>query len=56
MQLKIQELITQNEKQRIETTRQIESYKSKYQQYKNKLKQANNSIHTLAERVAKYEL
>eukprot|EP00347_Sterkiella_histriomuscorum_P015883 403355323 len=56
MQVRIQELITQNEKQRIETSRQIESYKSKYHQYKNKLKQANNSLQTLAERVAKYEM
>ncbi|CDW85959.1 UNKNOWN [Stylonychia lemnae] len=56
LQLKIQELITTNEKQKLENNRQIETYKSKYSQYKTKLKQANNSIHTLAERVAKYEL
>ena len=31
-------------------------YKHKYGEYKQKLRQANSSIQTLAERIAKYEL
>ena len=46
----------QNEKLRYDSHEQIENYKGKYNEYKNKLKKANQNIQTLTTRVAKYEL
>lgn len=53
---KIQELIASNEKYKHDVGKSVTVYKSKYQDYKNKLKKANSNIQTLAARVAKYEL
>jgi hypothetical protein len=44
MQLRIQELISINEKYRIENQRSVDNYKSKYSTYKNKLRSANTNI------------
>ena len=53
---KVQELIGANEKLKYDTNKHLTTYKSKYQDYKGKLKKANANIQTLAARVAKYEL
>jgi len=44
------------EKIKYDSHEQLENYKQKYGEYKNKLKKANISIQTLTTRVAKYEL
>lgn len=53
---RMQEMHAQAEKLRYDCHDQVENYKSKYNEYKNKLKKANLSIQTLTTRVAKYEL
>ena len=56
LQMRLQELHMQNEKLRYDSHEQIENFKGKYNEYKNKLKKANQNIATLTTRVAKYEL
>lgn len=56
LQNKIHELIAGNERYRIETSKKVNNYSSKYTDYKNKLRKANSNMQTLAGRVAKYEL
>lgn len=56
LQQRLQEVIAQNERFKIDGNRQVESYKKKYSEYKQKCKQANSSIQTLQQVIAKYEL
>jgi hypothetical protein len=44
LQNKIHELITNNERYKIETGKHLANYKSKYTDYKNKLRKANSNI------------
>ena len=53
---KIQELVSQNERLKVESNRQLSSYKSKYTDYKNKLRKANQNISTLLTRLAKFDI
>ena len=53
---KIQELVSQNERLKVESTRQLASYKSKYTDYKTKLRKANQNISTLLTRLAKFDI
>lgn len=56
MQMKIQELAAYSDKLKVDSQEQVENYKRKYADYKNKLKKANTNIQTLTTRLAKYEL
>jgi hypothetical protein len=56
MKAKIQELMTYTEKYKIDSHEQLQLFKTKYSDYKQKLKKANASIQTLSSRIAKYEL
>ena len=56
LQGKLQELMSSSEKYKAESSRQLANYKSKYQDYKTKLRKANQNIQTLASRVAKFEI
>ena len=53
---KIQGLLSQNERLKLESTRQLSSYKSKYTDYKTKLRKANQNISTLLTRLAKFDI
>ena len=53
---KVQELISQNERLKLESNKQLSSYKSKYTEYKQKLRKANQNIATLLTRLAKYDI
>ena len=53
---KIQELVAQNERIKVESTRQLSSYKTKYTEYKTKLRKANQNIQTLLARLAKFDI
>ena len=53
---KVQELISQNERIKLESNRQLGSYKSKYSEYKQKLRKANQNIATLLTRLAKFDI
>ena len=52
----MQELISQNERLKIESNKQLSSYKTKYTEYKQKLRKANQNIATLLTRLAKYDI
>lgn len=56
MQMRLHEVSSHAERLKYECQESIENYKSKYIEYKQKLKKANQSIQTLTTRVAKYEL
>lgn len=56
MQRRIHELAAHAEKQKYDSQEQLEIFKSKYNDYKTKLKKANLSIQTLTTRLAKQEL
>lgn len=56
MQMKIQELAAYSDKLKADSQEQVENYKRKYSDYKQKLKKANTNIQTLTTRLAKYEL
>jgi len=56
LQNKLREVIEDNEKYRNGEDRMAERYKTKYQDYKHKLKQANSSIQQLGAKVARYEM
>ena len=53
---KIQELVAQNERLKVEGNKQLTSYKSKYSEYKQKLRRANQNISTLLTRLAKFDI
>lgn len=44
---KIQELVAQNERIKLESNKQLTSYKSKYSEYKHKLRKANQNLATM---------
>ena len=53
---KVQELMSQNERLKIESNKQLGSYKNKYSEYKQKLRKANQNIATLLTRLAKFDI
>lgn len=53
---KIQELISANERIKLESNRQLVHFKTKYGEYKQKLRRANLNIATLLARVAKFDI
>ena len=53
---KIQELMAQNERIKLESNKQLSSYKTKYSEYKQKLRKANQNIATLLTRLAKFDI
>lgn len=53
---RIQELVAQNERLKVEGSRQLTSYKTKYTDYKNKLRKANQNISTLLTRLAQFDI
>ena len=53
---KIQELVAQNERIKVESNRQLTSYKTKCSEYKTKLRKANQNISTLLTRLAKFDI
>ena len=56
MQNQIKDLIALNARIKLEAEKGVGQFKGKYEDYKNKLKKANQNIQTLATRVAKYEI
>ena len=56
MQQKLKDLLMHNEKVKDECLKKVLVYKEKYSDYKNKVKQANQQINLLTQRVARYEL
>ena len=56
MNQKLQDLLMHNEKVKDECLKKVLVYKDKYQDYKNKVKQANTQITQLTQRVARYEV
>jgi len=52
----IQDLYIALDKSKREAQQQVQSYKTKYSDYKIKVKQANTQINTLAQRLAQTEL
>lgn len=48
--------MSQNERIKIESNKQLGSYKSKYSEYKQKLRKANQNIATLLTRLAKFDI
>lgn len=53
---KISELISSNERIKLESNRQLVHFKTKYGEYKQKLRRANQNIATLLARVAKFDI
>ena len=53
---KVQELMAQVERIKLESNKQLSSYKSKYSEYKQKLRKANQNIATLLTRLAKFDI
>jgi seryl-tRNA synthetase len=53
---KLQELLVHNEKSKDEYLKKVIVYREKYGDYKNKVKSSNNTINTLLQRVARYEM
>jgi hypothetical protein len=49
-------LLLHNDKVKDECLKKVVAYKDKYQDYKQKVKLANNQIGTLMQRVARFEL
>lgn len=56
LQLKIQDLLLHNDKVKDDCLKKVVAYKEKYQEYKQKVKQANGQIGTLMQRIARYEM
>ena len=56
MQRQLAEVFAQNEKLKIERDKGSEKYRAKASEYKNRLKVALQNMHTLAQRIAQYEL
>ena len=56
LQQKIQDLLFHNEKVKDECLKKVIAYKDKYTDYKNKVKQANQQISVLTQRVARFEM
>ena len=50
---RVHELAQQNERIKIDSARQLNHFKSKYTEYKHKLRKANQNIATLMARIAK---
>jgi seryl-tRNA synthetase len=53
---KVQELASNNERIKIDSVRQINHFKAKYSEYKQKLRKANTNIATLLARIAKFDI
>ena len=53
---KIQDLVSQNERLKVDGSRQLNHFKTKYSEYKQKLRKANQNIATLLARIAKYDI
>ena len=53
---KLQDLLMHNEKVKDECLKKVLVFKDKYQDYKQKVKRANQQITLLTQRVARYEL
>lgn len=53
---RIQELVQQNERLKVDGSRQLNHFKTKYTEYKQKLRKANQNIATLLARIAKYDI
>ena len=53
---KLQDLLIHNEKVKDECLKKVLVYKDKYQDYKQKVKRANQQISVLTQRVARYEV
>lgn len=53
---RISELISTNERLKLESNRQLTHFKTKYGEYKQKLRRANQNIATLLARVAKFDI
>ena len=56
MNQKLQDLLMHNEKVKDECLKKVLVYKDKYQDYKQKVKRANQQITVLTQRVARYEV
>ena len=56
MNQKLQDLLMHNEKVKDECLKKVLVYKDKYQDYKQKVKRANQQITVLSQRVARYEI
>jgi hypothetical protein len=56
MNEKLQDLLMHNEKVKDECLKKVLVYKDKYQDYKKKVKRANQQITVLSQRVARYEI
>ena len=48
--------MAQNDRIKLESNRQLGSYKNKYTEYKQKLRKANQNIATLLTRLAKFDI
>ena len=48
--------MAQNERIKVESSRQLQSYKTKCSEYKTKLRKANQNISTLLTRLAKFDI
>lgn len=53
---RVQDLTQQNERIKIDCMRQLNHFKAKYTEYKQKLRKANQNIATLLGRIAKYDI
>ena len=53
---RVQDLTQQNERIKIDSMRQLNHFKTKYTEYKQKLRKANQNIATLMARIAKYDI
>ena len=56
LQMKIHDLLMHNEKVKDDCLKKVIAYKDKYQDYKNKVRHANQQISTLMQRVARFEI
>lgn len=56
MNEKLQDLLMHNDKVKDECLKKVLVYKDKYQDYKQKVKLANQQITVLTQRVARYEM
>jgi len=56
MNQKLQDLLMHNEKVKDECLKKVLVYKDKYTDYKQKVRQANQQISLLTQRVARYEM
>ena len=49
-------MVAQNERLKVESNKQLSTYKNKYAEYKQKLRKANQNIQTLLTRLAKFDI